>query len=166
MKAPGRVYRAGNEAGAALELSMTVQYAVPRTGLPAASSLRRWGAAAIRGPVNTTVRFVDAREGRQLNRDYRGRDYATNVLTFCYGETAGALLGDIVLCAPVIAREAAAQRKPLRAHYAHLLVHGLLHLQGHDHECEHDARRMEELETTILADLGFANPYAEEYAPA
>lgn len=145
---------------------MSVQYAVPRAGLPAASTLRRWSAAAVERPVSVTLRFVDEVEGRQLNRDYRGRDYATNVLTFCYGETPEGLLGDIVLCAPVIAREAAEQRKTLRAHYVHLLVHGLLHLQGYDHECEGDARHMEELEITILADLGFANPYAEEHAPA
>ena len=138
---------------------MHVQYAVPRTGLPAPRSVRRWALAALEQTAEATVRFVDRREGRTLNRSYRGRDYATNVLTFVYGQQDGALTGDIVLCAPVVAREAAEQRKPLRLHYAHLVVHGMLHLQGYDHERAGDARRMEAKEIAILAQLGFDNPY-------
>ena len=107
-----------------------------------------------------TVRFVDAREGRILNRGFRNRDYATNVLTFVYENRARRrLAGDLVLCAPVVAREAREQGKPLDAHYAHLIVHGALHLAGHDHERESDARRMEALERQILARLGYADPY-------
>ena len=105
------------------------------------------------------MRVVGAREGRTLNRRYRGRDYATNVLTFIYGAKRG-LNGDIALCAPVIAKEARAQGKALEAHYAHLLVHGVLHLQGFDHENAQEAAAMEARETAILAALGYANPYA------
>jgi probable rRNA maturation factor len=141
-------------------LSLHVQYAVPRTGTPAAASIHRWARSALQRPAAATVRLVDGREGRRLNRIYRGRDYATNVLTFTYGEANGTLLGDIVLCAPVVRREAAAQHKDPRAHYAHLVVHGMLHLQGYDHERERDAKRMEAAEIAILAGLGFADPYA------
>jgi len=102
---------------------------------------------------------LDGREGRALNRRYRGRDYATNVLTFVYDD-AVSLTGDIVLCAPVIAKEAREQHKTLRAHYAHLVIHGMLHLQGYDHERDADAARMEAREIALLRDLGFANPYA------
>lgn len=144
---------------------MHVQYAVPRTGLPAARSVRRWALAALEQTAEATVRLVDRREGRTLNRSYRGRDYATNVLTFAYGQHDGMLTGDIVLCAPVVAREAAEQRKPLRLHYAHLVVHGMLHLQGYDHERARDARRMEAKEIAILAQLGFDNPYEDGYRP-
>ena len=106
------------------------------------------------------MRFVEGAEGRRLNREYRGRDRATNVLTFAYGNARdGALAGDIVLCAPVIAREARAQGKPVRAHYAHLTVHGLLHLRGYDHERLRPAARMEAAERRILASLGFPDPY-------
>ena len=104
-----------------------MQYAVPRRGVPSAAALRRWAALA---PVDATVRIVGAREGRSLNRRFRGRDYATNVLSFPYGNGAG----DLVLCHPVIAREARAQGKTLPAHYAHLVLHGLLHLRGYRHE--------------------------------
>jgi len=141
--------------------SLHVQYAIPRRGVPAAGSLRRWAEAALEQPVASTIRLVNAREGRTLNRSYRGRDYATNVLTFPYGSQDGALQGDIVLCAPVVRREASEQQKPLRAHYAHLVVHGMLHLQGYDHEDERMARKMEAKEIAILARLGFDNPYEE-----
>jgi probable rRNA maturation factor len=106
------------------------------------------------------VRLVGAAEGRQLNRDYRHKDYATNVLTFDYAQQP-VVMADLVLCAPVVAREAHEQRKPLRAHYAHLLVHGALHAQGWDHETSAaDARAMEARETEILQELGFDDPYA------
>jgi probable rRNA maturation factor len=105
-----------------------------------------------------TLRFVGAREGRALNRTYRGRDYATNVLSFAYPEFKP-LAGDIVLCAPVVAREAREQGKLLEAHYAHLVVHGMLHLQGFDHQHNREARAMEALETEIVTGLGYADPY-------
>ena len=108
-----------------------------------------------------TIRFVDSQEGRLLNRDYRGKDYATNVLSFPYA-SAPILCGDLVLCAPVVEREAGEQGKPAEAHYAHLIVHGLLHLQGHDHESRKEARLMEDRERAILASIGFADPYAGE----
>lgn len=141
-------------------LALAVQYAAPRAGLPARSSLARWLGAALERAARITVRFVGAVEGRRLNREYRGRDYATNVLTFVYDVGRGGTLeGDIVLCAPVVAREARAQRLTPRARYAHLAVHGALHLQGYDHERTADAKRMEAHERTILARLGFADPY-------
>jgi probable rRNA maturation factor len=113
---------------------------------------------------------VGEAEGRALNRDYRGKDYATNVLTFAYAEGEALpglpeeggdvpLAGDLVLCVPVVVREAAAQGKTLEAHFAHLVVHGMLHLQGYDHENETEASEMEALETSILRELGYANPY-------
>ncbi|MEO8004969.1 MAG: rRNA maturation RNase YbeY, partial [Betaproteobacteria bacterium] len=107
--------------------------------------------------ARVTLRFVGAREGRLLNRDYRGRDYATNVLSFAYREFEP-LAGDIVLCAPVIAKEARAQHKPLEAHYAHLVVHGMLHLQGFDHENNDEAKTMEAREKEIVIGLGYADP--------
>ena len=137
-----------------------MQYAVPRTGIPARSSIAAWLGAALGVRARVTVRFVGAAEGRRLNREYRGRDYATNVLTFAYNDGRGrALEGDIVLCAPVVAREARAQRKTARAHYAHLAVHGALHLQGFDHERARDAARMEARERRIMERLGFGDPY-------
>jgi len=141
---------------------MTVQYGVPRAGLPARASLERWAQVALHRSADVTVRFVGAAEGRALNRRYRGRDYATNVLTFAYSAAGRALAGDIVLCAPVVAREARSQRKPAMAHFAHLVVHGLLHLQGYDHEGVEDAQRMEGAEKRILGKLGFSDPYGRE----
>ena len=124
----------------------------------------RWLGHALGDAVQAaeiTVRVVDAEEGRQLNRDYRHKDYATNVLTFDYSG-APVLAADLVLCAPVVAREAAELGKPLAEHYAHLLVHGALHAQGWDHETsEVDAEAMEARETAILVKLGFADPYAK-----
>lgn len=139
-------------------LSMAVQYAIANDKLPSRQQLRRWTRAALTGDAQVTLRLVGAREGRSLNRQYRGRDYATNVLTFAYPETVP-LSGDIVLCAPVVACEAARQRKELHAHYAHLVIHGVLHLQGHDHEKAADARIMESLEKEIVMRLGYADPY-------
>ena len=106
-----------------------------------------------------TVRIVGAAEARFLNRRYRGRDYAPNVLAFPYDAPRGLLRGDVVLCAPVIAREALVQGKSLEAHFAHLTVHGLLHLLGHDHATRREAARMEALEKSLLAKLGYPDPY-------
>ncbi len=144
-----------------------INYALPRRGIPAATSFRRWVAAALAGaghqnPVELSIRIVDADEGRALNSRYRHKDYATNVLSFPAELPEGVelpLLGDLVICAPVVAREAAEQGKPARDHCAHLTVHGVLHLLGHDHIKPADAKRMEALEIQILAGLGIADPY-------
>ena len=122
----------------------------------------RWARAALIGGGQVTIRLVDADEGQVLNRDYRGKDYATNVLSFPY-EVEPVVAGDLVICAAVVEREAAEQEKTLEAHYAHLIVHGILHLQGYDHEIgENEARLMEDKERTILAQLGFADPYRND----
>lgn len=148
-----------------LRLDVGVSYALPRKGLPAAVSFRRWVAAALAGRIreaDLAIRVVDAREGRALNRHYRGKDYATNVLSFPAELPDGVtlpLLGDIVLCAPVVAREAREQDKPLGEHYAHLTVHGVLHLLGWNHEDTREAECMERLEREILAGLGIDDPY-------
>lgn len=113
-------------------------------------------------PATIALRIVDKAEGRSLNHHYRSKDYATNVLTFVYGEEGGRLSGDIVLCAPVVQKEARKQGKTLLEHYAHLTVHGLLHLQGFDHETEEEAREMEGLEVEIMQKLGFNDPYRSE----
>jgi probable rRNA maturation factor len=117
--------------------------------------------AALERDAEVTLRIVGKAEGRKLNLAYRGRDYATNVLTFAYPDQP-TLSGDIVLCAPVVRQEARAQRIELAAHYAHLVVHGMLHLQGYDHERDREARAMERLETEIVARLGYPDPYAVE----
>jgi probable rRNA maturation factor len=140
-------------------LSLAVQYAVAGTGLPSSAALRRWAKAAQADDCIVTVRFVGAREARTLNGVYRGKDYATNVLAFVY-DARSPLRGDIVLCAPVLRHEARAQRKPLRDHCAHLVVHGMLHLQGHDHDTPRSAHAMEARETAILDRLGVPDPYA------
>ena len=150
------------------EAVVHVGYAVPRAGLPSAASFRRWVDAALRGArrrraTELSIRIVEAAEGRALNRDYRGKDYATNVLSFEADLPPGLklpLIGDIVICAPVVAREAADQGKTPRDHWAHLTVHGVLHLLGYDHLVEAEAEAMEALETRILAGLGIADPYA------
>jgi probable rRNA maturation factor len=149
-------------------LDVSISYGLPRSGIPAANSFRRWVAAALDGRIreaDLAIRLVDAREGKSFNRHYRGKDYATNVLSFPAELPEGVklpLLGDLVICAPVVAREAAEQGKPLNAHYAHLTVHGVLHLLGWDHEDEREAECMEQLEREILATLGIADPYLEE----
>jgi len=137
---------------------LAIQRASRAAHIPSDSKLRRWARAALARPAEVTLRLVAETEGRGLNREFRGRDYATNVLTFVYA--AQPLAGDIVICAPVVAREARAQGKPVEAHYAHLVVHGMLHLQGYDHEGGRDAARMEGRERRILASLGFGDPYA------
>lgn len=152
-----------------VQLQVSVSYGVPRAGLPAAVSFRRWATAACDGRIrrgDVAIRIVDAREGRSLNHHYRGKDYATNVLSFPAElpdavDLAYPLLGDLVLCAPVVAREAREQGKALAAHYAHLTVHGVLHLLGLDHENDREAAAMEQLEREILAGLGYEDPYIE-----
>ena len=139
-------------------LALTVQYAAENDGLPTRSQLRTWVNAALQRDADVTVRLVGAEEARTLNRQYRGRDQSTNVLSFAYPET-DPLSGDIALCVPVVEREAREQHKNPQAHYAHLVVHGMLHLQGHDHEGAADARDMEVLETEIVTCLGYADPY-------
>lgn len=139
-------------------LSLSVQYAVPAEGLPSRQRLRRWAAAALERDCAVTLRIVDAEEARALNRDFRGKDCPTNVLTFVYDE-GDVLQGDIALCAPVIAREAREQGKTETAHWAHLVVHGMLHLQGYDHEDDAEAAAMERRETQIVAELGYPDPY-------
>ncbi|MCE8024500.1 MULTISPECIES: rRNA maturation RNase YbeY [Halomonadaceae] len=147
------------------------QAALSDRELPAQAALENWVAAVLaRFPGETrhevTVRFVDADEGQALNRDYRGRDKPTNVLSFPFDGPPGIalpLLGDLVLCHPVVEREAAEQSKRLEHHYAHLVVHGMLHLLGHDHLEDEEAEAMEQLERDILADLGIADPYAADH---
>ncbi len=154
-----------------IRLDVAVGYAAPRAGVPAAVSFRKWVAAALEGRIreaDLAIRIVDEKEGRALNHHYRGKDYATNVLSFPAELPEGLpkgvklpLLGDLVLCAPVVAREAQEQRKPLGAHYAHLTVHGCLHLLGWDHEDAQEAEAMERLEREILAGLGLPDPYLD-----
>ncbi|MEP6941569.1 MAG: rRNA maturation RNase YbeY [Betaproteobacteria bacterium] len=139
-------------------LSLHVQYAATGADLPARRLLRRWASAALERDLEVTLRFVGTAEGRALNRTYRRKDAATNVLAFVYDDVSG---GDIVLCAPVLRREALHQKKALEAHCAHLVVHGMLHLQGYDHHRKSDASRMEAKEIVVLAALGFDNPYLE-----
>jgi probable rRNA maturation factor len=129
--------------------------------LPSPAKFRKWLRAAFIRSARVTLRIVGAREARLLNFHYRGRDYATNVLTFIYSD-GRALAGDIAICAPVVTREARMRGISRDAHYAHLTVHGALHLQGYDHERASDAGRMERLEVRILARLGYANPYEGE----
>ncbi|MGN6389077.1 MAG: rRNA maturation RNase YbeY [Burkholderiaceae bacterium] len=151
------------------ELSLAVQYPDARLkDIVTRPLVRRWVKAALLGPAQLTVRFVDAGEGRALNRDFRGKDYATNVLTFAYADDADDTVdedaptqADIVLCTDVLRDEAAAQDKPLLAHAAHLIVHGVLHAQGYDHETDAEAEEMEALETDILARFGIPAPYRD-----
>ncbi len=154
-----------------VRLDVAVSYALPRAGLPSAVSFRKWVAAALKGRIreaDLAIRVVDSKEGQSLNRHYRGKDYATNVLSFPADVPEGLpkgvkfLLGDLVICAPVVAREADEQGKALNAHYAHLTVHGVLHLLGWDHEDDKEAEAMEQLEREILAELGIDDPYAGE----
>jgi probable rRNA maturation factor len=138
-----------------------VQIASRAKGIPGERSLRLWARTALQAaPANLTLRVVTLGEARSLNSAYRGKDYATNVLTFVYDPLPdGSLSGDVVLSAAVVAAEARLQGRTLAAHYAHLTVHGVLHLQGHDHERPAEARRMEALEIKLLAKLGYADPY-------
>ena len=137
---------------------ITVQRATTARNVPPAARIRQWARAALTGDARVTIRIVGQAEGRQLNRSYRRRDYATNVLTFVFRDTPP-LEGDLALCAPVITREARAQRKPVAAHYAHMVMHGLLHLQGYDHDNDADALVMERRERMLLARFGYPDPY-------
>jgi probable rRNA maturation factor len=149
------------------KLDVAVGYAAPRKGVPASASFRRWIEAALKGAkrrkaTEVSVRIVDTEEGQALNLQYRGRDYATNVLSFPVELPPGVnlpLIGDLVICAPVVAREAAEQGKKPADHWAHLTIHGTLHLLGYDHIDEAEAETMEALETKVLAGLGIADPY-------
>ena len=143
-----------------LRLSLQFADASHRDLLPR-HRVRRWLRASLDAPAQLTVRIVDANEGRALNREFRRKDYATNVLTFGY-QTGPVVVADLVLAAPVVEREAREQGIELVAHYAHLLVHGALHAQGLDHERARDARKMEARETEVLRSLGFADPYSRE----
>jgi probable rRNA maturation factor len=169
------------------KFSLSVQYASDAQNLPTRGQLRRWFEIALQRDASITLRIVDEIEGRELNKNFRGKDYATNVLTFVYDEIhpdlplsaegslrsggvhtgvllAGAgkgtmLSGDIVFCAPVVASEAIAQHKDLLAHYAHLTLHAALHLQGYEHENDSDAAGMEALETALMLKLHYPDPY-------
>lgn len=149
MKAPARRPKAAR---------INVQCAATARNVPTPARIRQWARAALTGDARVTIRIVGQAEGRLLNRSYRNKDYATNVLTFVFRDTPP-LEGDIALCAPVITREARAQRKTVAAHYAHMVVHGLLHLQGYDHENDRDAATMERRERTLLARFGYPDPY-------
>lgn len=168
------------------KLDLSIQFADKRhKALLPRALLRQWALATLEGPMIVTLRFVDSVEGQQLNQDYRGKDYATNVLTFAYtAEELGSesnysddndttnlidsdpnslvYSADIVICSPVIENEAVEQGKTLLAHYAHMLVHGMLHAQGYDHDDDAEAEAMETREAEILLTLGFTDPYATE----
>ena len=139
-----------------------IQIASKLAGIPGRRAFKKWLLAALPGPAELTLRVVNAAEGRNLNSAFRGKDYPTNVLTFVYHEKkSSVLIGDIVLCAPILAREAREQGKTLESHYAHLTVHGVLHLAGMDHEGDRAANAMEKKEMASLHALGYANPYLE-----
>jgi probable rRNA maturation factor len=143
------------------KLELAVQYAVKPDNVPTRAQLKKWALAALEEDAEVALRIVGESEGRELNRDYRGKDYATNVLTFPLTDDP-VLMGDIVLCHPVVEKEAQEQNKPLEAHYAHLVVHGMLHLQGYDHVTDEEAEVMEALETQIVTKFGYADPYLIE----
>jgi probable rRNA maturation factor len=148
------------------EFSLSVQFASEADALPSRAQIRRWVAAALEHAADITIRIVDADEARALNQDYRDKGYVPNVLTFEYGEIGrdesgrGVLGGDVVICAPVVEREAREQGKPLLDHYAHMTVHGVLHLQGYDHIEPAEADIMESREAVILKRFRIPNPYS------
>jgi probable rRNA maturation factor len=150
------------------KLTLSVQYPDPRLQESITRpKIRRWVQAALFAPAELTIRFVAAEEGQALNREYRGKDYATNVLTFAYNEGEQPLAddaptqADIILCTDVLQQEAAEQKKSVEQHAAHLIIHGVLHAQGYDHLDDEEATEMEAIETEILAGLGMADPYAD-----
>jgi probable rRNA maturation factor len=140
------------------KLSLSVQYASSAAQLPTRAQFRRWVKVALERDIQMALRIVDEIEGRALNESYRGKDYATNVLTFVYDDDEP-LYGDVVICAPVVAREAKEQGKELLAHYAHLTLHAVLHLQGYDHEKKREAEAMEARETALMLKLRYPAPY-------
>lgn len=142
------------------QLWMDVQNVSAVAGVPSPAQFRKWARKALGVDAEITLRIVDEAEGLELNREYRGKDYATNVLTFPLMEEPF-IMADIVICAPVVAKEAKEQNKTLEAHFAHLTIHGVLHAHGYDHEVSAQAELMETIETQTLTDLGYANPYAE-----
>lgn len=145
-----------------VKLKLSIQYAAHASDIPSRPAFRKWIKAALIHDAEIGLRVVGEEEGRSLNRNFRDKDYATNVLTFIYDDASAQFLtGDIVLCAPVIEREAREQHKNLTAHYAHLTVHGVLHLQGYDHESDVEAAAMEQMEAEIVERLGYENPYRE-----
>ncbi len=151
-----------------MRLRLSVQYGVARAGLPAAPALRRWARAALMGMRHRRValglRIVDVAESASLNSRFRRQRHATNVLSFPFEAPPGTrsdMLGDLVICAPVVRREARAQRKTMDAHWAHMVIHGILHLRGYDHRKRQDARVMERMEIRLLKELGYANPYIQ-----
>ena len=139
-------------------LSLSVQFASNAKKLPTRPQFRRWVKVALQQDVQMVLRIVDEIEGRALNASYRGKDYATNVLTFVYDDSEP-LYGDVVICAPVVVREAKEQGKDWLAHFAHLTIHAVLHLQGYDHETKRDAQEMEALETALMLKLRYPAPY-------
>ncbi|MBW8457773.1 MAG: rRNA maturation RNase YbeY [Thiobacillus sp.] len=148
------------------EFSLSVQFASDADALPGRAQVRRWVAAALEHPAEISVRIVDAEEAQALNQDYRDKTYVPNVLTFEYGEIGhdasgrGILGGDVVICAPVVEREAREQGKPAKHHYAHMTIHGVLHLQGYDHIDPAEAEIMESREIAILKQFHIPNPYS------
>ena len=151
-----------------MKLRLSVQYGVARAGLPADSALRRWARAALKGlrrrRVALGMRIVGNAESEALNGQFRRKSYPTNVLSFPFEAPPGTrsdILGDLVICAPVVRREAHTQRKPVKAHWAHMVVHGILHLRGYDHRKRQDAAVMEKMEIRLLKELGYANPYIQ-----
>ncbi|MHB8742387.1 MAG: rRNA maturation RNase YbeY [Sulfuricaulis sp.] len=149
-----------------MRLRLSVQYAVTLTGAPAKSTIRRWALTALKGSTRRRialgVRLVGAAESASLNARFRRRHHPTNVLAFPFEAPPGVRsenIGDLVICAPVVSREARLQNKPLRAHWAHIVVHGILHLRGYDHQTRQQATVMEKMETRILLGLGYADPY-------
>jgi probable rRNA maturation factor len=147
------------------DYSLAVQFASRLPNLPSEADFKRWMRAALEQAAQVTIRVVNAAEARNLNRTFRDKNYPTNVLTFIYHDQGSkALQGDIVLCAPVVACEAREQKKMIAHHYAHLTVHGVLHLAGYDHEQQADAQKMEAIEVAILASLGIPDPYSIEYS--
>ncbi len=147
------------------QLSLELQLAADVDNLPERALWCRWFQVALQQDLQLTLRIVDLEEGRQLNHDFRGKDYATNVLTFVYDDLPllddgpSCLAGDVVICAPVIEREAQQQHKSLLAHYAHMALHAALHLQGYDHQTDEQAEQMEALESRLMLELNFSDPY-------